>query len=56
MQFNRQNPGLLQKRCYAHGVYQNRSRISKDERERLVEVRLQRQSLLERRLPTRTEV
>ncbi|MFI7511845.1 helix-turn-helix domain-containing protein [Micromonospora aurantiaca] len=44
-------PGLLQTRGYAHGVYQHRSRISEEERERLVEVRLQRQALLERRLP-----
>ncbi|MCZ7437730.1 helix-turn-helix transcriptional regulator [Micromonospora sp. WMMC241] len=44
-------PGLLQSRAYARGVYQHRSRMSEDERERLVEVRLQRQALLERRLP-----
>jgi len=44
-------PGLLQTRGYTYGVYQHRSGISQDEKERLVEVRLQRQSLLERRLP-----
>ncbi|NBE79597.1 helix-turn-helix domain-containing protein [Micromonospora rubida] len=44
-------PGLLQTRGYAYGVYQHRSRISQDERDRLVEVRLQRQALLGRRLP-----
>ncbi|MFI7605864.1 helix-turn-helix domain-containing protein [Micromonospora sp. NPDC049366] len=44
-------PGLLQTRAYARGVYQHRSRITQDDRERLVEVRLQRQALLERRLP-----
>ncbi len=44
-------PGLLQTRGYVQGVYQHRSRISQEERERLVEVRLQRQTLLERRLP-----
>ncbi|MFG1674634.1 helix-turn-helix domain-containing protein [Micromonospora sp. NPDC049282] len=44
-------PGLLQTRGYAWGVYQHRSRMSGEERERLVEVRLQRQALLERRLP-----
>ncbi|MEU7573360.1 helix-turn-helix transcriptional regulator [Micromonospora sp. NPDC049240] len=44
-------PGLLQTRGYANGVYQHRLRMSGDERERLVEVRLQRQTLLERRLP-----
>ncbi|MEV5823358.1 helix-turn-helix transcriptional regulator [Micromonospora haikouensis] len=44
-------PGLLQTRGYAQGVYQHRSRISQEERDRLVDVRLQRQTLLERRLP-----
>jgi transcriptional regulator with XRE-family HTH domain len=44
-------PGLLQTRGYALGVYQNRSGMADDERERLVEVRLQRQTLLRRRLP-----
>jgi DNA-binding XRE family transcriptional regulator len=44
-------PGLLQTRGYALGVYRNRSGMADDERERLVEVRLQRQSLLYRRLP-----
>ncbi len=44
-------PGLLQTREYAHAVYQHRSEVSDDERDRLVEVRLQRQTLLTRRLP-----
>ncbi|WBB81693.1 helix-turn-helix transcriptional regulator [Micromonospora sp. WMMD882] len=44
-------PGLLQTRGYARGVYQHRLRISEEERERLVEARLQRQTLLQRRLP-----
>jgi transcriptional regulator with XRE-family HTH domain len=44
-------PGLLQTRAYALGVYGNRSGMADDERERLVEVRLQRQALLRRRLP-----
>ncbi|MEV6817101.1 helix-turn-helix transcriptional regulator, partial [Micromonospora sp. NPDC051296] len=44
-------PGLLQTRDYARGVYQHRSRMTEQERERLVEVRLKRQTLLERRLP-----
>ncbi|SCL20100.1 helix-turn-helix domain-containing protein [Micromonospora inyonensis] len=44
-------PGLLQTREYAHAVYQHRSEVGDDERERLVEVRLQRQALLSRRLP-----
>ena len=45
-------PGLLQTRDYARGVYQHRSRMTEEERERLVEVRLQRQTLLKRRLPS----
>jgi transcriptional regulator with XRE-family HTH domain len=44
-------PGLLQTRDYARAVYQHRSEVTEDERERLVEVRLQRQALLTRRLP-----
>ncbi|WP_371682287.1 DUF5753 domain-containing protein [Micromonospora sp. WMMA2032] len=44
-------PGLLQTRDYASGVYQHRSGMTDDEWERLVEVRLQRQGLLHRRLP-----
>ncbi|MEU1844163.1 helix-turn-helix domain-containing protein [Micromonospora sediminicola] len=44
-------PGLLQTRAYALSLYQPGSRLSVEERERAVEVRLQRQSLLTRRLP-----
>jgi transcriptional regulator with XRE-family HTH domain len=44
-------PGLLQTRGYANAVYQHRSEVTEDERERLLQVRLQRQSLLTRRLP-----
>ncbi|MEV6368161.1 helix-turn-helix transcriptional regulator [Micromonospora musae] len=44
-------PGLLQTRGYACGVYQHRAEVTEDERERLVQVRLQRQALLQRRLP-----
>ncbi|MFI1192503.1 helix-turn-helix domain-containing protein [Micromonospora sp. NPDC020750] len=44
-------PGLLQTRSYALAVYQHRSEVTEDERERLVQVRLQRQALLTRRLP-----
>ncbi|GGL87301.1 transcriptional regulator [Micromonospora yangpuensis] len=44
-------PGLLQTRDYAHAVYQHRSEVSDEERERLVDIRLQRQALLSRRLP-----
>ncbi|WP_406045100.1 helix-turn-helix domain-containing protein [Micromonospora sp. NBC_00898] len=44
-------PGLLQTRDYASAVCQHRSCMTDDERERLVEVRLQRQALLRRRLP-----
>ncbi|WBB72395.1 helix-turn-helix transcriptional regulator [Micromonospora sp. WMMD1128] len=44
-------PGLLQTRAYAFSVYQHRSEVTEEERERLVEVRLQRQTLLTRRLP-----
>ncbi|MEU2613090.1 helix-turn-helix transcriptional regulator [Micromonospora sp. NPDC007271] len=44
-------PGLLQTRGYATAVCQHRPGLTGDERERLVEVRLQRQILLRRRLP-----
>ncbi|WMF04577.1 DUF397 domain-containing protein [Micromonospora robiginosa] len=44
-------PSLLQTRAYAFSVYQHRSEVTEEERERLVEVRLQRQALLTRRLP-----
>ncbi|WFE34144.1 helix-turn-helix transcriptional regulator [Micromonospora sp. WMMD975] len=44
-------PGLLQTRSYARAVYQHQLEISEEDRERLVEARLQRQKLLARRLP-----
>ncbi|GIG88679.1 helix-turn-helix domain-containing protein [Plantactinospora endophytica] len=44
-------PGLLQTRDYARAVYDHRSEVTYEERERLVELRLQRQALLTRRLP-----
>ncbi|MCW3817878.1 helix-turn-helix domain-containing protein [Micromonospora sp. DR5-3] len=44
-------PGLLQTRGYATAVCQHRPGLTEDERERVVEVRLQRQTLLLRRLP-----
>lgn len=44
-------PGLLQTREYARAVYQHRAEVTDEERERLVNVRLQRQALLGRRLP-----
>ncbi|MFF0468313.1 helix-turn-helix domain-containing protein [Micromonospora zamorensis] len=44
-------PGLLQTRAYALGLFRPTSRLSIEERERAVEVRLQRQILLTRRLP-----
>jgi transcriptional regulator with XRE-family HTH domain len=44
-------PGLLQTREYAHAVYQHNSDMSQDDREQAINVRLQRQSLLTRRLP-----
>ncbi|WP_431883515.1 helix-turn-helix domain-containing protein [Micromonospora gifhornensis] len=44
-------PGILQSRAYALAVYQHRHEVTEEERERLVEVRLQRQALLHRRLP-----
>ncbi|MEU7978480.1 DUF5753 domain-containing protein [Micromonospora sp. NPDC049081] len=43
--------GLFQTRGYALAVYQHREEVTEDERERLVQVRLQRQFLLTRRLP-----
>ncbi|WP_433496020.1 helix-turn-helix domain-containing protein [Micromonospora sp. CA-248089] len=45
-------PGLLQTREYALGLFHRGSRLSMEERERAVEVRMQRQALLTRRLPT----
>ena len=44
-------PGLLQTRGYILGVYEQRTDMSDDEREMLVAARLQRRSLLSRRLP-----
>ncbi|WP_326561266.1 helix-turn-helix domain-containing protein [Micromonospora sp. NBC_01796] len=44
-------PGLLQTRDYARAVYDHRTEVRYEERERLVDIRLQRQSLLTRRLP-----
>jgi transcriptional regulator with XRE-family HTH domain len=44
-------PGMLQSRAYAFAVYQHRRTMAEEERERLVEVRMQRQALLRRRLP-----
>jgi transcriptional regulator with XRE-family HTH domain len=44
-------PGMLQSRAYAYAVYQHRRDMTEDKRERLIEVRLQRQALLHRRLP-----
>jgi transcriptional regulator with XRE-family HTH domain len=44
-------PGLLQTRDYALAVYDHRTEMPFQERDRLVEIRLQRQSLLTRRLP-----
>ncbi|WP_405431887.1 helix-turn-helix domain-containing protein [Micromonospora sp. NBC_00617] len=44
-------PGLLQTRQYALGLFQPGSRLSVEERERAVDVRMQRQALLTRRLP-----
>ncbi|MEU0078806.1 helix-turn-helix transcriptional regulator [Micromonospora tulbaghiae] len=44
-------PGLLQTREYALGLFHPGSRLSTEERERAVEVRMQRQALLTRRLP-----
>jgi transcriptional regulator with XRE-family HTH domain len=45
-------PGIVQTREYAHGMYLiDQPDITEDERERAVQVRLQRQALLRRRLP-----
>ncbi|MER5454631.1 helix-turn-helix transcriptional regulator [Micromonospora sp. NPDC002389] len=44
-------PGQLQTRAYALGLYQAGSRLTAEEHERAVDVRLQRQTLLKRRLP-----
>ncbi|MEV4467381.1 Scr1 family TA system antitoxin-like transcriptional regulator [Micromonospora echinofusca] len=44
-------PRLLQTRGYARAVCQRRPDLAGDDRERLVELRLQRQGLLRRRLP-----
>ncbi|MEE6261609.1 helix-turn-helix domain-containing protein [Plantactinospora sonchi] len=44
-------PGLFQTKEYAHALYRLGGKLGDDERERAVEVRLQRQSLLTRRLP-----
>jgi len=44
-------PGLLQTKEYAQALYRLGGQLGDDERERVVEVRLQRQSLLTRRAP-----
>ncbi|MGC4749669.1 helix-turn-helix domain-containing protein [Micromonospora sp. DT201] len=44
-------PGLLQTRAYALAIYLHRHAVTEEERQRLVEARLQRQALLHRRLP-----
>ena len=44
-------PGILQTKEYAHALYRLGGRLSEEERERAVQVRLQRQALLVRRLP-----
>ncbi|MEV4755327.1 helix-turn-helix transcriptional regulator [Micromonospora sp. NPDC049559] len=44
-------PGMLQVRRYALAAFEHRPEVPLDERDRLVEVRLQRQALLDRRLP-----
>ncbi|MEU5790389.1 helix-turn-helix transcriptional regulator [Micromonospora purpureochromogenes] len=44
-------PGILQTKEYAHSLYRLGRTLSDEERERAVEVRLQRQALLARRLP-----
>jgi transcriptional regulator with XRE-family HTH domain len=49
-------PGLLQTRGYILGVYEQRSDMTDDARERLIEARLRRSSLLTRRLPTAPQV
>jgi transcriptional regulator with XRE-family HTH domain len=49
-------PGLLQTRGYARAIYQHRVGMSDAQRERAVDVRLQRQALLRRRLPPAPEL
>ncbi|MEV5818857.1 helix-turn-helix transcriptional regulator [Micromonospora haikouensis] len=50
-------PGILQSRDYALGIYRiDQPEMSEDDRERAVELRLQRQSLLTRRLPKAPQV
>ncbi|MEV7989051.1 helix-turn-helix transcriptional regulator [Micromonospora sp. NPDC085948] len=50
-------PGILQSRDYARGIYRiDQPDMSEDDRERAVELRLQRQSLLTRRLPRAPQV
>ncbi|WP_431899008.1 helix-turn-helix domain-containing protein [Micromonospora chalcea] len=44
-------PGILQTKEYAQGLYRLGGTLSDEERERAVQVRLQRQALLMRRLP-----
>ncbi len=44
--------GILQARSYARGVYQHRTDISDEKLERQVDVRLRRQRILTRRLPS----
>ncbi|MBO4205650.1 DUF5753 domain-containing protein [Micromonospora echinofusca] len=44
-------PGLLQTREYAHGLFRSGSPVSVEDRERTVQVRLHRQTMLTRRLP-----
>jgi transcriptional regulator with XRE-family HTH domain len=49
-------PGLLQTPAYARGVFKNRVGMGDDELEQFIKVRLQRQSLLRRRLPKPPEL
>ncbi|WP_433391065.1 helix-turn-helix domain-containing protein [Micromonospora sp. KLBMP9576] len=50
-------PGILQTRDYALGIYRiDQPDLSEEDRERAVELRLQRQSLLTRRLPRAPQV
>ncbi|MGC4867251.1 helix-turn-helix domain-containing protein [Micromonospora sp. DT53] len=50
-------PGILQSRDYARGIYRiDQPDMGDDDRERAVELRLQRQSLLTRRLPKAPQV
>ncbi|MET8277482.1 helix-turn-helix transcriptional regulator [Micromonospora sp. NPDC005174] len=50
-------PGILQSRDYARGIYRiDQPDMSDDDRDRAVELRLQRQSLLTRRLPRAPQV